>query len=92
VPRFAEPDALTAAGALTAPMPGTVVRVAVRAGDQVAAGAPVVILEAMKMEHIIAAPAAGVVAEVSVQPGQAVDAGTPLARVEAAAPDTVGGP
>ncbi len=82
--RFPEPDALAAAGSLLAPMPGTVVRVAVAAGDKVEAGAPVVILEAMKMEHVVAAPAAGVVAEVAVQAGQAVDAGAELARVDPA--------
>ena len=80
--RFPEPDALAAAGSLLAPMPGTVVRVAVVAGDKVEAGAPVVILEAMKMEHVVTAPAAGVVAEVAVQAGQAVDAGAELARVD----------
>jgi propionyl-CoA carboxylase alpha chain len=82
--RFPEPDALVAAGSLLAPMPGTVVRVAVVAGDKVEAGAPVVILEAMKMEHVVTAPAAGVVAEVAVQAGQAVDAGAELARVDPA--------
>jgi len=80
--RFPPPDALAAAGSLLAPMPGTVVRVAVAPGDKVEAGAPMVILEAMKMEHVVAAPAAGVVAEVAVQAGQAVDAGAELARVD----------
>ena len=80
--RFPEPDALAAAGSLLAPMPGTVVRVAVMAGDAVAAGAAVVILEAMKMEHVVSAPAAGIVTEVAVTVGQAVDAGAELARVE----------
>jgi acetyl/propionyl-CoA carboxylase alpha subunit len=80
--RFPRPDALAAAGSLLAPMPGTVVRVAVAVGDKVEAGTPMVILEAMKMEHVVAAPAAGVVAEVAVQAGQAVDAGAELARVE----------
>jgi propionyl-CoA carboxylase alpha chain len=84
VERFPEPGALAAAGSLLAPMPGTVVRVAVAVGDTVAAGAPVVVLEAMKMEHIVAAPAAGVVAELAVRAGQAVDAGAELARVEPA--------
>ncbi|HEX3487992.1 MAG TPA: biotin carboxylase N-terminal domain-containing protein, partial [Streptosporangiaceae bacterium] len=57
--RFPLPDALAAAGSLLAPMPGTVVRVAVAVGDKVEAGTPMVILEAMKMEHVVAAPAAG---------------------------------
>jgi len=80
--RFPPPDALAAAGSLLAPMPGTVVRVAVAPGDKVEAGAPMVILEAMKMEHVVAAPAAGVVAEVAVRAGQAVDAGAELVRVD----------
>ena len=84
VERFPEPGGLAAAGSLLAPMPGTVVRVAVAVGDTVAAGAPIVVLEAMKMEHVVAAPAAGVVAELSVLAGQAVDAGAELARVEPA--------
>jgi biotin carboxyl carrier protein len=61
-----------------------VVRVAVAVGDKVEAGTPMVILEAMKMEHVVAAPAAGVVAEVAVQAGQAVDGGAELARVDPA--------
>jgi propionyl-CoA carboxylase alpha chain len=81
--RFPEPGALAAAGSLLAPMPGTVARVAVALGDLVEAGAPVVILEAMKMEHVVAAPLAGVVTELAVEPGQSVDAGAELARVEA---------
>jgi propionyl-CoA carboxylase alpha chain len=82
--RFPEPGALAAAGSLLAPMPGTVARVAVALGDLVEAGAAVVVLEAMKMEHVVTAPAAGVVTELAVEPGQAVDAGTQLARVEPA--------
>jgi propionyl-CoA carboxylase alpha chain len=89
--RFPEPGAQTVAGSLLAPMPGTVVRVAVAVGDAVEAGAPIVVLEAMKMEHVVAAPAAGVVAELAVQAGQAVDAGTELARVEPATDDAPAG-
>jgi pyruvate/2-oxoglutarate dehydrogenase complex dihydrolipoamide acyltransferase (E2) component len=66
-------------------MPGTVAQVAVAKGDLVAAGAEVVVLEAMKMEHVVTAPAPGVVTELAVRPGQPVDAGTELARVEPAA-------
>jgi propionyl-CoA carboxylase alpha chain len=91
VERFPEPGAETMAGSLLAPMPGTVVRVAVAVGDAVEAGAPIVILEAMKMEHVVSAPAAGVVAELAVQAGQAVDAGTELARVEPATDDAPAG-
>ncbi|MBC8270211.1 MAG: biotin/lipoyl-binding protein [Rhodospirillaceae bacterium] len=53
-----------AAGSLTAPMPGRVVQVSVKAGDQVKIGDPLIVLEAMKMEHTISAPASGIVGEV----------------------------
>ena len=90
VPRFTEPGAFVAAGSLLAPMPGTVVRIAVAPGDPVAAHDPIVVLEAMKMEHAVRAPVAGVVATVNVQVGHAVDTGTELARLEAVA-ETSGG-
>ncbi len=57
---------------IRAPMPGRVVSVAVEAGQEVAAGAALVVLEAMKMESSIAAPYAGTVERVAVQPGQTV--------------------
>jgi propionyl-CoA carboxylase alpha chain len=90
-PRFADPDAALAAGSLVAPMPGTVVRLAVRAGEPVKAGDPLLWLEAMKMEHRIAAPADGVVAELPVTVGQQVEVGTILAVVGDAPSDTVVG-
>jgi propionyl-CoA carboxylase alpha chain len=80
-PRFADPDAALAAGSLVAPMPGTVVRLAVQAGDPVKAGDPLLWLEAMKMEHRIAAPADGVVTALPVTVGQQVEVGTILAVV-----------
>ena len=70
------------AGSLLAPMPGTVVRLAATAGDEVAAGQPLLWLEAMKMEHLIAAPVAGVVAELPVAAGQQVEVGSVLAVVK----------
>jgi propionyl-CoA carboxylase alpha chain len=51
-------------------------------GDEVAAGQPLLWLEAMKMEHLIAAPAAGIVAELPVTAGQQVEVGTTLAVVK----------
>lgn len=63
------------AGALKAPMPGLVVRVQVEPGQSVAAGAPVIVLEAMKMENQLKAAAPGVVAAIKVQPGEAVEKG-----------------
>jgi acyl-CoA carboxylase subunit alpha len=81
VPRFVDPAAQLPAGALVAPMPGTVVRVAVRIGEPVVAGQPLVWLEAMKMEQAVRAPANGTVTELPVAVGQQVSQGTPLAVV-----------
>ncbi|MQA14558.1 MAG: acetyl/propionyl-CoA carboxylase subunit alpha [Pseudonocardiaceae bacterium] len=83
VPRLPDPSAQLPAGSLLAPMPGTVVRVAVSPGDAVTEGQPLLWLEAMKMEHRIAAPSDGVVAELPVAPGQQVDVGAVLAVVDA---------
>lgn len=60
------------ADALTAPMPGTVTVVKVSTGDQVTAGQSLLVVEAMKMEHVIAAPHAGTVTELDVTPGTTV--------------------
>jgi len=81
VERFPLPGAQLAEGALVAPLPGTVVKVAVAAGDLVAAGDTLVAIEAMKMEHEVRAPAAGTVAEVHVAPGDQVEAGRLLVVV-----------
>jgi len=67
-----------------APMQGTVAQLAVSVGDEVPAGATVVVMEAMKMEHVVAAPAGGVVRAVEVEVGDAVFAGHVLVRLEAA--------
>jgi propionyl-CoA carboxylase alpha chain len=82
VPRFVDPADAVASGSLLAPMPGTVVRVAVEAGQRVEAGQPVLVLEAMKMQHTVSAPHAGTVAEISVRTGAQVAAGEVLAVVE----------
>ena len=63
---------------LRAPMPGLVVRILVEAGQEVAAGAGLVVLEAMKMENELKAPAAGTVGAVRAQPGEAVEKGQVL--------------
>jgi propionyl-CoA carboxylase alpha chain len=81
-PRFPDPTDAMAAGSLIAPMPGAVVRVLVEAGDTVTKGQPLVVLEAMKMEHTVASPADGTVSEVRVTAGQQVDAGSVLAVVD----------
>ena len=83
LPRFTDPSAQQAAGSLLAPMPGTVVSVLVEAGTDVEAGRPLLVLEAMKMQHTVTAPAAGVVGEIHVEPGRQVAAGDLLAVVSA---------
>ncbi|MEV6484937.1 biotin carboxylase N-terminal domain-containing protein [Streptomyces sp. NPDC051576] len=60
------------ADSLTAPMPGTVTVVKVAVGDQVTAGQSLLVVEAMKMEHVVSAPHAGTVAELDVTPGATV--------------------
>jgi len=77
-----EPDA--ALGSLAAPMPGKVLQVLVAVGAEVAKGAPLVILEAMKMEHTIAAPHDGKVAVIHFKAGEQVNEGVELLRLEAA--------
>jgi 3-methylcrotonyl-CoA carboxylase alpha subunit len=71
-------EAEAAGGRLTAPMPGKVVAVMAAKGREVKKGDPLVIMEAMKMEHTIAAPADGVVVEVLYQVGDQVADGAPL--------------
>lgn len=82
VPRFPEPETRLAPGATIAPMPGTVVRVSVAQGDVVEAGAELLVLEAMKMEHRVLATNAGTVTELLVEQAQQVNAGDVLAVVE----------
>jgi acetyl/propionyl-CoA carboxylase alpha subunit len=79
VERFPDPSAAAQAGSLLAPMPGTVVRVEVAVGDHVRAGAPILAIEAMKMQHSIYAPVAGVVTDLPVVVGAQVDSGSVLA-------------
>ena len=73
-------------GHLAAPMSGTIVAVLVKVGDTVARGAPLLILEAMKMEHTITAPTAGTVSAVHYREGDQVREGADLIDVAAAAP------
>ncbi|WP_167175586.1 acetyl/propionyl/methylcrotonyl-CoA carboxylase subunit alpha [Saccharomonospora amisosensis] len=68
-------------GPVTSPMPGTVLVVKVARGDVVSAGAPLLVVEAMKMEYTITAPVDGVVSELHVQAGQQVALDQPLAVV-----------
>ncbi|MFN9252203.1 MAG: biotin/lipoyl-containing protein, partial [Brevundimonas sp.] len=70
-------------GALRAPMPGRIVAAPLKAGDAVAKGQPVVVLEAMKMEHALTAPFDGVVEALSVAVGDQATEGAVLAVVKA---------
>ena len=75
------PDA-RGAGRLLAPMPGKVVRVLAAAGDEVAAGAGLVVVEAMKMENELRAGRAGRIRAVHVREGQPVEGGALLVEIE----------
>ncbi len=68
-------DQTSAGGTIAAPMPGTVLQVAVGIGDKVIKGQTLLVLEAMKMENEIMAPADGVVQELNVTKGVSVNAG-----------------
>ncbi|MGY1827610.1 ATP-binding protein [Blastococcus sp. SYSU DS0541] len=72
-------------GAVTSPMPGTVTVVRASVGDEVEAGTPLLVVEAMKMEHVLTAPVAGTVAELAVTAGQTVALDERLALVTPAA-------
>ena len=87
-PRYTDPSAEVAAGSLLAPMPGSVIRVAVAVGDTVTAGQPLLWMEAMKMEHTISSAVDGVVTELPVDVGTQVESGTILAVVSVPEPDT----
>ncbi len=64
--------------AVKSPMPGTVLKIAVAVGDKVDAGAPLLVIEAMKMENEITSDKSGTVTQILVQKGQTVETGTPL--------------
>jgi len=79
--RFPAPDERSGLGGPTAPVPGTVTAVLVQVGAVVATGDPLVVLEAMKMEHRILAPTDGVVGSLLVAPGDSVEAHQVLVTV-----------
>ncbi|MGQ0546959.1 MAG: acetyl/propionyl/methylcrotonyl-CoA carboxylase subunit alpha [Betaproteobacteria bacterium] len=75
-------DSEAVIGLLTAPMPGRIIKVLAQAGRKVSKGEPLLILEAMKMEHTITAPADGVVKELHYAAGEQVLEGAELIRLE----------
>ncbi len=75
-------QALSGRQTVTAYMPGRVVAVLAKEGDEVTAGHGLVVLEAMKMENEIQAESAGVVRKVYISPGQTVEGGDPLFEIE----------
>ena len=68
-------------GLVKSPMPGRVLKVLVKAGDEVVAGSPLVVVEAMKMENELSATKSGTVAEVFVAPGATVEGGAKLVEI-----------
>lgn len=81
-PRFVDHDTEMVGSGPVAPLPGTVIAVAVAAGQNVEADQVLMVVEAMKMEHQITAPTAGVVAEVRFAVGDRVDMGDLLVVLE----------
>ena len=79
---LARTDTTVGGDAVLAPMPGLVRDVAVKPGDTVAQGDRLVVLEAMKMEHVLRAPRLGIVAQVTVASGDQVIAGALMVRLE----------
>ncbi|MBY0363746.1 MAG: acetyl-CoA carboxylase biotin carboxylase subunit [Phreatobacter sp.] len=77
-------DHLDGGGSVKAPMHGKVVQVFVEAGQQVAKGDRIAVIEAMKMEHTLVAPSDGTVTMVAVLAGEQVAEGAPVASIEAA--------
>lgn len=78
LPKASNGQAGKEGGSIAAPMPGTILRVAVAVGDQVKQGDTLLILEAMKMENEILAPHDGTISQVNVAQGASVNAGDPL--------------
>ena len=70
-------------GAVRAPLPGKIIDLRVKAGDKVSKGQPLLVLEAMKMEHTLAAPADGTVKTVRYAVGEQVVEGAELVEFEA---------
>jgi 3-methylcrotonyl-CoA carboxylase alpha subunit len=67
---------------MSAPMPGAILKILVSQGQQVTKGTPLVILEAMKMEHVITAPRDGTVAAINCKEGELVQPGNDLIELQ----------
>lgn len=80
--RAADGPAASAGSALTAPMPGRVLKINAQAGDDFEAHAAIVVMESMKMEMAISVPRAGRVRELLCEEGELVEMGALLARLE----------
>jgi propionyl-CoA carboxylase alpha chain len=82
VPTFVDPAETVAHGSLLAPMPAAITAVTVAVGDVVDKGDPIVVLEAMKMQHTVTAPVDGIVTALTANVGRQVVAGAVLAVIE----------
>ncbi|KAL6748522.1 single hybrid motif-containing protein [Haematococcus lacustris] len=82
--RASQGSALARPGAVLAPLPGRIVKLLVKEGEQVMRGAGLAVVEAMKMEHLVVAERAGRVQGLGVEPGSQVADGQELMRLVAA--------
>ena len=77
-------DATGGGNTISAPMPGLVKKLSANAGAEVSEGDPLIVLEAMKMEHTLTSPRDGIIAEVNVAEGEQVEDGDLLIALEEA--------
>lgn len=80
-PRFGSAEVEMDPGSLTSPMPGRILSVLVGPGDTVGKGDPLIVMEAMKMEHTLRSPVDGTVESVSASPGEQVEGNIVLVTV-----------
>ena len=90
VDRLAAPPVAAEGGRLTAPIPARLARIMVAVGDRVERGAPLLVLEAMKMEITVVAPAAGTVSGIPHRLGDMVQEGAVLVTFSPAGDDAPG--
>ncbi len=79
--RTARPGSVAGGGEVMAPLPGVILKVLVSKGDEVAAGQPVAVMEAMKMENEVEAPRGGTVTAVHVKEGESVLENAPIVTI-----------